>query len=144
MADQTNLSRPCDKLVLIIDDDDSISGLLEHILAGEGFRFDAACDGEEGMAKVGKLLPDLVILDLMLPRRGGFEILRELQTGEMAKIPVMVITGHYADRTTAELLRQEPNVREFIAKPFKTQALVMSLHRLLKTISPGQTEAKTL
>ena len=137
MTDEASLRRPGDKLVLVIDDDDSVRELLEYILAEEGFKFDAACDGEAGLSKVRKLLPDLVILDLMLPRRNGFEVLREMQAGETARIPVIVITGRYADRTTAEMMRQESKVVGFIEKPIKTQALGMSLHNMLKTTPPG-------
>ena len=142
MADETSLNRPGDKLVVIIDDDDSVRELLEHIVAGEGFRFVAACDGEEGLGNVRKLLPDLVILDLMLPRRGGFEVLREMQAGETERIPVMVLTGRYGDRTTEALMRQESNVVDFIQKPINTKALRASLHDVLKTFPPDSNGEK--
>ncbi len=129
-------NRPQDKLVMIIDDDDSVRELLEFIVSKEGFRCDSAADGEEGLKKIQTLLPNLVILDLMLPRYGGFEVLRQLQTGQTAGIPIVIITGRYTDRTTSEMIRQESNVMDFLEKPIKPQVLSMALHKILKTTPP--------
>lgn len=126
-------SRPEDKLVVIIDDDDSVRELLEFVVKKEGFRTDTAADGEAGLSKISELLPDLVILDLMLPRYGGFEVLRQLQTGETARIPIIIVTGRYTDRTTAEMIRQESNVMDFLEKPIKANVLGVTLHKILKT-----------
>ena len=137
MSEEAALGRPEEKLVLIIDDDDSVRELLEFVVKKEGFKVESAADGEEGLNKIQKLLPSLVILDLMLPRYGGFEVLRQLQTGETGNIPIVIITGRYTDRTTAEMIRQESNVHDFLEKPIKPQVLGMSLHKILKTIPPG-------
>ncbi|MBI3552309.1 MAG: response regulator [Elusimicrobia bacterium] len=141
MADENPTGRPQDKLILIVDDDDSVRELLEFLVRKEGFKVDTAADGEEGINKIQKLLPDLVILDLMLPRYGGFEILRQLQTGETAKIPIIIVTGRYTDRTTAEMIRQESNVLDFLEKPVKANILTMSLHKILKTTPPEMNPA---
>jgi two-component system phosphate regulon response regulator PhoB len=131
-----SLGRPQDKLVMIIDDDDSVRELLEFIVRKEGFRIDSAADGEEGLNKIRRLLPNLVVLDLMLPRYGGFEVLRQLQNGETGRIPIIIITGRYTDRTTAEMIRQESNVMDFLEKPIKPQVLSLVLHKILKTAPP--------
>lgn len=124
------------KIVLIVDDDDSVRELLEFIVKKEGFQVESAADGEEAISKIEKVLPDLVILDLMLPRYGGFEVLRQLQTGETSGIPIVIITGRYTDRTTAEMIRQESNVMDFMEKPIKSAVLAMALHKILKTKPP--------
>jgi len=129
----TAAARPQDKLVVVIDDDDSVREVLEFIVKKEGFRADTAADGETGLEKITTLLPDLVVLDLMLPRYGGFEILRQLQSGPTARIPIVIVTGRYTDRTTAEMIRQESNVVEFLEKPVKTEVLGQVLHKILKT-----------
>ena len=136
MAEETSLNRPQDKLIVIIDDDDSVRELLEFLVKKEGFNVDTAADGEDGIAKIQKLRPQLVILDLMLPRYGGFEILRQLQTGETGGIPIIIVTGRYTDRTTSEMIRQESNVMDFLEKPIKSAVLAMSLHKILKTAPP--------
>lgn len=128
-----NLSKPQEKLVLIVDDDESIRELLEFVVKKEGFKVETASDGQEALEKARQFLPDLILLDLMLPRYGGFEILRELQTEETSKIPIIVITGKYIDRSTSDMIRQEVNVVDFIEKPVKTNILAATLHKILKT-----------
>ena len=133
---ESETAKSSDKLVLIVDDDESLVELMEFIIRKEGFRTAKALDGEEGLRQTQALKPDLILLDLMLPRCGGYEVLRHLQTGEAARTPVIVITGRAADRTTMEMIRQEANVVEFMEKPVKVPALAMALHRLLKTRPP--------
>lgn len=136
MSEATPGKKSQDRLVMIIDDDESVRELLEFVVKKEGFRSDTAGDGEEALNKIQQLMPDLVILDLMLPRYGGFEVLRQLQTGETSGIPILIITGRYTDRGTAEMIRQESNVVEFLEKPIKPQVLGMAIHRILKTTPP--------
>lgn len=125
--------KPSDKLVLIVDDDDSVRELIEFIVKKEGFRIEKAADGEEALAKAKAVSPDLILLDLMLPKFGGFEILRELQNDETSSIPIVIITGRYTDRSTADMIRQEPNVKDFFEKPVKPQLIAAILHKILKT-----------
>lgn len=125
--------RPADKLVLIVDDDESVRDLIEFIVKKEGFRIEKAADGEEALQKARAVNPDIILLDLMLPKYGGFEILRELQADETSGIPIVIITGRYTDRSTSDMIKQEPNVREFIEKPVKPQILTSLLHKLLRT-----------
>jgi DNA-binding response OmpR family regulator len=137
MPPNEGLPPPQNKLVMVVDDDDSVREFLEFIVKKEGFRVETAADGEEGITKIQQLLPDLVILDLMLPRYGGFEVLRQLQNGNTGGIPIIIITGRYTDRTTAEMIRQESNVVDFLEKPVKPAILGMVIHRILHTTPPG-------
>jgi len=122
-----------DKLVMIVDDDEGIRDLLEFVVKKEGFRAATAVDGEDGLSKIQSMMPDIILLDLMLPRYGGFEVLRQLQGGETARIPIIIITGRYTDRTTKEMIRQESNVMDFMEKPLKPAVLAMALHKILGT-----------
>ncbi len=124
---------PADKKVLIVDDDDSVRDLLEFIVRKEGFKVEKAADGEEALEKARTVSPDLILLDLMLPRFGGFEILRELQTDDTSDIPIVIITGRYTDRSTSDMIKQEPNVKDFIEKPVRPPVLAALIHKLLKT-----------
>lgn len=125
------------KLVLVIDDDEGVREMLMFIVKKEGFRADSAIDGEDGWHKAESLTPDLIILDLMMPRYGGFELLRQLQVSELSKIPIVVVTGRYTDRSTADMIRQESNVKEFLEKPVKPNVLAAALTRLLRPRTPG-------
>ena len=142
MTQDEGLTKSSDKLVMIVDDDESVRDLLEFVVKKEGFRVETAGDGEEGLNKIQAMLPDIILLDLMLPRYGGFEVLRQLQGGDTAKIPIVIITGRYTDRTTAEMIRQESNVMDFMEKPLKPAVLAMTLHKLLKTRPPEVSGAR--
>ncbi|KAF0126180.1 MAG: two-component system OmpR family alkaline phosphatase synthesis response regulator PhoP [Elusimicrobia bacterium] len=127
---------PADKKVLIVDDDDSVRDLLEFIVRKEGFKVEKAADGEEALNMARTVSPDLILLDLMLPRFGGFEILRELQTDDTSDIPIVIITGRYTDRSTSDMIKQEPNVKDFIEKPVRPPVLAALIHKILKTQPP--------
>ncbi|MBI4669685.1 MAG: response regulator [Elusimicrobia bacterium] len=130
MADNNN------KKVMVVDDDDSICELLKFVLEREGFRVVVARDGEEALRFADIELPDLILLDLMLPRYGGFEVLRRLQKPDTGKIPIVVFTGRYTDRSTQELIRGETNVVDFMEKPLNTAILSTRVHTILKTSPP--------
>jgi len=130
------LTDPKDKLILIVDDDESILDLLEHVVKKEGFRVERAADGQEAIRKAEALMPNAMILDFMLPGLGGFEVLKSLQMCDARSIPLIIITGRRIDRQTVEMVRQESNVREFIEKPIKPAVLSSVLHRMLQTRPP--------
>ncbi len=133
--------RPEDKLILIVDDDESAWDLLYYIVRREGFRTEQAADGKEALDKARLLRPSLILLDMMLPKLGGYEIIRELQEGETSNIPVVMLTSRGMDRSTVEILKQEPNLKDFMEKPVNHQVLVGRLHALLGT-RPRPKEAK--
>lgn len=124
------------KHILVVDDDDSVCELLKFVLNREGFNVTLARDGEQAIREATALLPDLLLLDLMLPCYGGFEVLRQLQKAETAKIPIIVFTGRYTDKSTQDLIRGETNVVDFLEKPINTVALTARIHSLLKTTPP--------
>ncbi len=136
MAENKISSNPGDKLVLIVDDDDAVRDLLAFVVMKEGFKAEKVSDGELALKKARELMPDLMLLDLMLPHCGGFEILRQLQAGETSAIPVIMITGRYMDRSTSEMIRQESNVVDYLEKPVNPAVLSALLHKILKTCPP--------
>lgn len=127
---------PKEKLILIVDDDESILDLLEHVVKKEGFRVDRATDGPEALRKVDADCPDAIVLDFMLPGMGGFEVAKELQAGDARGVPILVITGRKIDQATIDMILQESNVREYIEKPIKPAVLAARLHKLLGTKAP--------
>ncbi|MBI3288275.1 MAG: response regulator [Elusimicrobia bacterium] len=119
------------KLVLVIDDDATIREMLMEFVVQGGFRAEGAVDGEDGLRKAMSLKPDLIFLDLMLPRYGGFELLRQFKANGLSSVPIVIVTGRSTDRPTVEMIRQEANVVEFFEKPVKPNVLAMTLQRLL-------------
>jgi len=82
------------KKILIIEDDRSLQSALVEIIQQEGFETESAFDGEEGLAKIRSFGPDLVLLDIILPKKDGFDLLSEIKKDEALKnIPVLVLTN---------------------------------------------------
>lgn len=133
--DRSGFGNPEEKLILIVEDDESVWDLLYYIVRREGFKTEKASDGKEALDKARLLHPQLILLDLMLPKFGGWEILRELQEGDTSDIPIVIVSSRNLDRSTSEMLKQEPNVKDFQEKPIKPQVLAALLHTLLKTQS---------
>ncbi len=105
------------KRVLLIEDEPNIIVAISFILSRDGFTVHTHEDGETAMNKVLALPPDLIILDVMLPGRSGFDILRDLRAEPVtAKIPVMMLTarGQAKDRDLALRLGAD----HFMTKPF--------------------------
>ena len=128
-----DFAKPSEKLVLLVDDDESLLDLMEHVVKKETFRTGRAMDGQEALAKVAALNPDAIVLDFMLPGMGGYEALRELQARGFGDIPIIVMTGRAMDARSIEEVRREPNVKEFLQKPVRPAMLTAALHRILGT-----------
>jgi CheY-like chemotaxis protein len=117
--------------ILVVDDNFTFHQLVE-VVFNDGFEVLKASDGQEGMelAKSGK--PDVILLDVMMPKVSGIEMLRSLQTDEATKtIPVLVLTGSHFDPSTRDLFKREPNVRAFLQKPCGAQVLVEQVRAAL-------------
>lgn len=82
------------KKILIVEDEEIILGLLQKKLAQEGYEISVARDGEEGLKTMREFKPDLVLLDIIMPKMGGFEVMEEMQKdGELRNIPVIVVSN---------------------------------------------------
>lgn len=82
------------KRILIVEDEKLISELLKKKLEKEGYEVELAGDGEEGLEKIREIRPDLILLDIVMPKKGGFEIMEEMKKEEeIKKIPVIVISN---------------------------------------------------
>lgn len=134
---QAKLANPADKLVLLVDDDESLLDLMEHVVKKEGFRTDRAADGNEALRKAEALTPDLIILDFMLPGMGGYEVVRALQASGNGNIPVIIVTGRHMGSKNVDIVRMEPNVKDFMEKPLRPALLASALHTSLKTQPPA-------
>lgn len=119
--------------ILIVEDEKALADVLDDYLRHHHFVTRVVEDGALVQDIVAAFHPDLILLDLMLPRAGGFEIVRELQQEPTDEIPIVIMTGRMMDRSTSEMIKQERNVKEYLEKPIKTELLAALLHRLLKT-----------
>jgi two-component system, OmpR family, response regulator MprA len=125
--------------VLVIDDEDNIVELIKLGLKYEGFKVEAASDGEEGIAIAQRLNPALIILDWMLPEMDGLEVCRRLRTNPTTQdIPVLMLTakGEVQNRVVG----LETGADDYLAKPFSFEELVARIHAVLRRQSRSKVE----
>ncbi|QDV64199.1 response regulator transcription factor [Crateriforma conspicua] len=117
------------KRILIVDDDAEIIESVRYALEGEGYEVVIARDGNQGLAVAEQENPDLMILDMMMPKRSGFLVLEKLRRMRDDPLPVVMITGNEGHRhqAYAELL----GVSEYIRKPFPMDRLIDAVNNLL-------------
>jgi CheY-like chemotaxis protein len=130
---EPSFAAPADKLILVVDDDEGIRALVETIAKGEGFQVATAADGLAAGEILDARSPDLIIADMMMPRQGGYEFLRGLQSSGNGRVPVMIITGAALNESTMSMIRQEANVVEIVRKPIRAAPFTSALHRHLGT-----------
>ena len=114
--------------ILIIDDDEELCELVSEYLSAEGFKVEAIHDGESGLQKALRDEQDLVILDVMLPTKNGFDVLRELR--QTSKIPVLMLTARGGD--TERIVGLETGADDYLPKPFNPRELAARLRAILR------------
>ena len=116
------------KKILVIDDDVELCNLLKEYFTAEGFSFDCANNGKDGLERLFANEPDLVVLDVMLPGRDGFDVLRDIRA--RSPIPVIMLTakGDHIDRVVG----LEIGADDYICKPFNTRELSARIRAVLR------------
>jgi len=122
------------KRILVVDDEEDVREYLKTALEDAGFAVDTASDGAEALAAVKASPPDLISLDLVMPRHSGARFYRELQKDkQLAKIPVLVVTGHARDELGRadfhELTMSGPGI--YLEKPVRPDSYVTAVRSLL-------------
>ena len=116
--------------ILLVDDHRTVLRLLETILRLQGYEVVYARDGEEGVAVARRELPDLILLDVMMPKLDGFKACRQLKDDpRTSHIPVIFLSARIED-ADAETGRRAGGA-EFLKKPFKSQQIIALLDRYL-------------
>lgn len=129
--------------ILIADDNAQNLELLEAYLSDIPCEIVSAVDGDETLAKVASELPDLILLDIMMPKRSGFEVCRQIKSNpETRNIPVLMITSLHE---TADIERGvEAGTDDFLSKPVHKQILLTRVKSLLKVKHLQSELARTL
>lgn len=119
------------KKILIVDDEIDIVETLKFILEDAGYQCYCAFDGEEGLNLAREIMPDLMILDVMMPKINGYKISRLLKYDNKYKnIPIMMITARSQDED--KMIGEETGVNEYITKPFELDYVVEKVNEYLK------------
>jgi two-component system alkaline phosphatase synthesis response regulator PhoP len=116
------------KSVLIVDDERNIVELVRLYLEKEGFNVVSAADGEQALVQYERTDPDLVILDLMLPKLDGFEVCRELR--RRGDVPILMLTARSED--IEAIVGLELGADDYVTKPFNPRALVARVKAILR------------
>lgn len=127
MAEEANASRK--KRILLVDDDREIVETIQIALEAQGYEISIARDGNQGLSMVEREDPDLVILDMMMPKRSGFLVLEKLRRTRPVPTRVIMITANEGSRHKA--YAESLGVDDYLRKPFAMDQLIESVTRLL-------------
>jgi two-component system phosphate regulon response regulator PhoB len=115
--------------VLVIEDERGLTEVLNYNLQREGYETVVAHDGQEGLRKAQTLLPDLILLDLMLPVLSGLEVCRELKAGERTRdIPIVMLTAKAEE--TDQVVGFSLGADDYVTKPFSVKVLMQRIKAL--------------
>jgi phosphate regulon transcriptional regulator PhoB len=129
--------------VLIVEDEPDIRSLIVHHLTRDGFRCRTAATGAEALSRVRAAVPDLVVLDLMLPEMSGLEVCRRLRGDPAtAAVPIIMLTAK-ADEID-RIVGLELGADDYVAKPFSPKELVARVRAVLRRAHPGEATARPL
>ena len=116
--------------VLVVDDDPAIRRILSQTLELEDYEVDLAADGEEALSAVHSKAPDVIILDVMMPKKDGFGVLKELRADETtSRIPVILLTAKSSQQDVWEGWEQGADY--YLSKPFDIEELLRFLDYVL-------------
>ncbi|MEQ8766956.1 MAG: response regulator transcription factor [Planctomycetota bacterium] len=122
--------------ILLVEDEADVRFGLRTVLETEGFEVHEAEDGDRALSLAGELSPQLMILDLMIPKRDGFEVCRELRS-RGSKMPVLILTAR--DSEVDKVLGLELGADDYVTKPFSVREVVARVRALLRRLGdlPG-------
>jgi DNA-binding response OmpR family regulator len=125
--------------ILIVEDEQPMRTALQDVLEGEGYRVLSAADGENGLQRALSEKPDLILLDIMMPRLDGFAVCAELRRLSIP-VPILMLTakGQVGDRVTG----LDAGADDYLVKPFSTEELLARVRALLRR-ARRQTQAPT-
>ena len=121
--------------ILLVEDEDNLRELVQSRLEKEGFEVATTADGYAAISKARAFHPDLVILDLMIPKMDGYTVCRQLKSSGFAKIPIIMLTARSAAGDVRRGL--DMGADAYICKPFESSVLMGKVMELLKLNEPA-------
>lgn len=127
------------KKILIVEDEKPISDIIKFNLVKEGYDIDTAYDGEEALKKVYQFQPDLILLDVMLPKLDGFQVCRKIR--ESFNMPIIMLTAK--EEEVDKVLGFELGADDYITKPFGMRELIARVKANIRRLTLVDTEGAT-
>ena len=129
------------KRILLIEDDKDIIELVKYNLEKDGYQISSSTDGSTGLAQIRKSAPDLLILDLMLPKLSGLDVCKEVRRDtNLNRLPILILTakGEEADRVVG----LELGADDYVTKPFSPRELAARVKALLRRAEPSGNQSE--
>lgn len=124
-------------VVLVVEDEPSFVEALQIGLTREGFHVEVAVDGAEAISRFHQVRPDIVLLDVMLPRLNGIDVCRELR--KSSQVPIIMVTAKGAEIDTVVGL--EVGADDYVTKPYRMRELVARMHAVMRRRAAGDASA---
>ena len=128
------------RMILVIDDDQRLRDLVAEYLSTRGFAVQTAADGEAGLAALASRAPDLIVLDVMMPGRDGFEIVREIRKDSRVPIIMLTARGDETDR----IVGLELGADDYLPKPFNPRELLARIQAVLRRVANDDAQTTRL
>lgn len=126
--------------MLIVEDDENISELFGLYMEREGFQTATARDGEEALSLFKEFSPDIILLDVMLPKLDGWGVLREIRT--VSNVPVIMITAK--GETTDKVSGLQMGADDYVVKPFEMKEVIARVHAVMRRFANEKSEVRSL
>jgi DNA-binding response OmpR family regulator len=128
------------KKILVVDDEAKITDLISSYLEREGYQVTTAADGEAALEVFRREQPDLILLDLMLPKLNGYEVCREIRA--QSRVPIIMLTAR--DEEPDKIVGLELGADDYITKPFSPREVVARVRAVLRRAEADEPEAKII
>jgi DNA-binding response OmpR family regulator len=130
---EDNMTDKDKKKILIVDDEPDILETLKFLIESEGFQSITAMDGEDALKKAKETNPDLIILDVMLPKINGYKVCRLLKFDNKYKhIPILMVTARSQEED--KVIGEETGADEYITKPFDIEELIEKVNNYINKV----------
>ena len=123
--------------LLVVDDDENVTNMLRRALSFEGYAVATARDGEDALRKTLEFAPDLVVLDIMMPRIDGIEVARRLRAGD-PQLAILMLTAK--DASADQVVGLDAGADDYLVKPFTLEVLTARIRALLRRKEPTEAE----
>ncbi len=130
------------EIILVVDDEEDILELVSYNLAKEGYKIEKADSGEKAIAAAKSVVPNLILLDIMLPNIDGLEVCRRLKADTKTRhIPIVMLSAKGEDADIVSGL--ELGAEDYITKPFSPRVLIARVRAILRRKKPSETDAES-
>ncbi len=126
--------------ILVVDDEKNIADLIAYAFKREGYSVDTAYDGEEALDKIKKFNPDVMVIDVMMPKMNGFEVCRKLDNRENLGIVMLTAKNDIVDK----VIGLELGADDYITKPFDIREIIARVKSLLRRLNKMPNEAEVV